>query len=131
MIRIRKISQETELFFAVKSRRDIKNIKVIPNRHLGNSPLVSKKIAVLAHQEDCTHVAYHRDEDNKGYTEMRHQVQSYLADAQTLGLKCIAIVPMHMTDSFADIAEASDPDVLKGRCPISFGQFFDDMQSFI
>ena len=34
-------------------------------------------------------------------------------------------------DTYAQIAENTDIDVLKTRCPESFGQFYTDMQSFI
>ena len=34
-------------------------------------------------------------------------------------------------DTYAQIAENTDIDVLKNRCPESFGQFYTDMQSFI
>jgi hypothetical protein len=34
-------------------------------------------------------------------------------------------------DTYAQIAENSDIGTLKGRCPVGFGQFCADMQTFI
>jgi hypothetical protein len=184
-ILMRKFTTGTELFFVVKSRKDIKNIKLIPNRKYDINTAASKKIALLANNEHCPHVAYHRDEDNNGFDEMYSQIQSYFVLAERRGLKCIAIVPMHMTESWLlsdsaaypsalispklpakpeklwgnkntdghpkmcinnilkqfhleastdtlnDIAEASDLNVMKARCPVSFGQFYNDMQDYV
>jgi hypothetical protein len=34
-------------------------------------------------------------------------------------------------ETYADIAKGINPDVVREKCPISFGQFYEDMQSFI
>jgi hypothetical protein len=37
----------------------------------------------------------------------------------------------HKSDTYAQIAEASDIEVVKKRCPVSFGQFYADVHVFI
>jgi hypothetical protein len=183
-ILIQKTSLNTNLDFVVKTRQDIKAIRN-KKKYLNKQEQTSIRLALLAKQEDCTHIAYHRDEDNKGLDEKYKEVQEYFADARRKEINCLAIVPMRMTESwlladkdafpskpinpklpvkpeeiwgnkgadthpkkciervlrqfhlmpcsevFSEIAEKSSIETLRARCPESFGQFYNDMQTFI
>ena len=184
---IRKLTRSERLDFAVKSRSDIKRFALIPSpsRYTPKEQIKAKKIAAIATHENCSHIAYHRDEDNNGFEEMYAQVSSYFSVAKDIGYKCLAIIPMHMTESwllcdaeafprlpdnpelprrpeetwgaknsdkhpkkylervlkqyhlqpsvetYCEIAEKSRAEVVKAKCPTSFGRFCNDMESFI
>jgi hypothetical protein len=144
----------------------------------------------LAKESNCTHIAYHQDEDNKGLKKIYFQVKEYFLAAEDSGMSCLAIIPQHMTESwllsdagafeklfsrkpdnpllppkpeelwgnkytdshpkeyikkvleqynvsvspdiFTQIARHSDIEVLRKKCPESFGEkFYKDIQSFI
>jgi hypothetical protein len=186
-ILIQKTSSGINLEFVVKTRQDIKAIRN-KKKYLNKQEQTSIRLAWLAKRESCAHIAYHRDEDNKGFKEMYEQVQGYFVDAKKKEINCLAIVPMHMTESwlladkdafpnkpinpelpvkpeetwgnkganthpkkylervltqfpqyknqilsevYAELAANSNIAVLRQRCPESFGQFYNDMQSFI
>jgi hypothetical protein len=186
---IKKVSPVGNLTFVVKTRQDLKSTIKLYKHYYGKQTTNSKKLAIAANNENCTHIAYHRDEDSKGLKEMYDQVQGYFEDAKKKGINCIAIVPMHMTENwlladknaypaipvnpelpsrpeetwgskgtdthpkkylervlaqfpqykkqalskvYAEIAEKSDIEILRRRCPESFDKkFYMDMQSFI
>ena len=110
---MRQLAVGSELSFAIKGRRDIKNVKLIPRGFEGQDSLKAKKLAALAQQEKCEHIAYHRDEDNNGFDAMYCQVQDYLSVAKENGIQCIAIVPMHMTESWLLTDERAFPETPK------------------
>jgi hypothetical protein len=97
---IRKIAKNEELVFVVKTRHDIKNAVKLRKRFYGKQETTSLKLVALAKQENCTHIAYHRDEDANGFEAMYQQVQEYFAEPEKNNQKCLAIVPMHMTESW-------------------------------
>ncbi|MDR0330765.1 MAG: DUF4276 family protein [Chitinispirillales bacterium] len=176
----------TNLSFVVKKSSDLKNIGTLPRKGYQNAKNAKAiKLAQMAKQEDCLHIVYHRDEDNKGFKSKYDEVLEYFTAAQEKGVPCLAIVPMHMTESWllsdagafpkipdspklpnkpeetwggkgtdthpkkylsrvleqfhmlpsaeicADIAEKMDVEVVRKQCPISFGQFYEDMKGFI
>jgi hypothetical protein len=188
-ILIRKASACNDISFIVKRRQDFKAISV-RKKYLNRQQMTSLRLAILAQKENCTHIAYHRDEDNNGLDEMYNQIRGYFKDVEANRIPCLAIVPQHMTESwllsdetafekvfgkkpitpvlplkpeeiwgnkgtgnhpknylkrvleqyhtegnsviYAKIAEHSDVDVLRKRCPKSFGsKFHKDMQTFI
>jgi hypothetical protein len=184
---IKKLSQRNDIVFIVVKRQDFMRIPVRKG-FLGKSGITSRRLALLAKEKKCTHIAFHRDEDNKGFKNKYNEVHHYFADAVKSGIQCIAIVPQHMTEnwlladksawkavydafptkpplpakpeelwgakntenhpkkymeqvftqfhaasspeSYAEIAEASNTETLRAQCPISFGQFYTDMQNF-
>jgi hypothetical protein len=186
---IKKISACGDLTFVVKRRQDLKAI-AIRKTYLSKQRITSLRLAILAQKEKCTHIAYHRDEDNNGLDEMYNQIKGYFIDAESHNIVCLAIVPKHMTESwllsdeiafeqvfgkkpvspalpskpeetwgnkgtdnhpkkylervlrqyhiegnadiYAKIAEHSDIDVLRRRCPESFDdKFYTDTQAFL
>jgi hypothetical protein len=187
-ILIQKTSFDINLEFVVKTRQDIKAIRN-KKKYLNKQEQTSIRLAFLAKRESCTHIAYHRDEDNNGLKKMYGQVQGYFAEAEKKGISCLAIVPMHMTESwlladkdafpskpidpelpakpeetwgnkganthpkkylervltqfsqykkqtlsevYVEIAENSNIEVLRQRCPESFDKkFYSDMQTFL
>jgi hypothetical protein len=188
-ILIKKVSKIDNLTFVTKTRQELKNTVKFHKRYYSKQEANSRKILIAANKENCTHIAYHRDEDNKGLKEIHQQAQGYFEDAKKKGINCIAIIPMHMTESwlladknafptapknpalpakpketwgnkgtdshpkkylerilaqfpqyknrtlsdvYAEIAENSDIEILRQRCPESFDRkFCSDMQSFI
>jgi hypothetical protein len=56
--------------------------------------MTSLRLALLARTENCTHIAYHRNEDNNGFEAMYQQVKEYFAEPEKNHQKCLAIVPM-------------------------------------
>jgi hypothetical protein len=98
-ILIKKTSGRNDLNFVVKQRRDLKTIS-IRKKYLNKQQMTSLRLARLAQKEKCTHIAYHRDEDNKGFAEMYDQVKAYFKDAEANNTSCLAIVPQHMTESW-------------------------------
>lgn len=184
---IKKLAPSKELSFSVKERSDIKRFTLAPSpgRFTPKDQIKAKKLAAIAKIEDCLHIAYHRDEDNNGFEEMYTQVHSYFTVAESVGIRCIAIVPQHMTeswllsdagafsktpdnpalpntpeetwgnkdsdrhpkkylkrvlsqfhlapsaDTYRDIAEDSCVEVVRTRCPKSFGRLCDDIKGFL
>ncbi|MDR1046799.1 MAG: DUF4276 family protein [Treponema sp.] len=98
-ILIKKTSGRNDLNFVVKQRRDLKAIS-IRKKYLNKQQMTSLRLVWLAQKEKCTHIAYHRDEDNKGLGEMYDQVKGYFKDAEANKTSCLAIVPQHMTESW-------------------------------
>lgn len=184
-ILMHKLADGQELIFVVKTRGDIKRFPILPNKFENKSKLKAKKLAALAQKEKCTHIAYHRDEDNNGFDAMYKQVHEYFIDAESKGKHCLAIVPMHMTenwlladegafptkpvspalprhpettwgdkgsdthpkkylqnvlkqfhmkssaDTYVEIAQKIDIDVLLQKCSVSFRRFSEDMKRFV
>ena len=99
---IKKLTQNDTLSFSVKTRGDIKRFSLVPlpGNFAPKERIYAKRLAAVAKTEGCEYIAYHRDEDNKGFTEMYAQVQSYFSIAKCSGIKCLAIVPKHMTESW-------------------------------
>jgi hypothetical protein len=187
---IEKVSGNRALVFVVRTRQEIKKYGKLRRRFAGKQAITSLRLHIAAKQEGCTHIAYHRDEDNNGFAEMYAQLQGYFTEAKAQQVKCLAIVPKPMTESwlladknayraifekepsqpalpskpeelwgkkgtdnhpkkylervltqyqyhgslpeiYTAIAKASDTEIVKERCPISFGQFCADMQGFL
>jgi hypothetical protein len=99
-ILMRKLAGGVELSFAVRGRADIKKIQLLSRKFERPDILKAIKLAALAQREECKHIAYHRDEDNNGFDAMYRQVHDYFTVAEENGLRCIAIIPTHMTESW-------------------------------
>ena len=185
---INRFSPVEDLKYVIKNRGDIKKVPVFGSKHSKHST-ISRKLAELARGQGCRCIAYHQDEDNKGFANIYNKIQSYFSAANEKSISCIAIVPKHMTESwllsdakayeqafgkkpenpglpskpeltwgnkwtekhpkkyisrvlsqynekvtpenYTKIAVNSDVNVIRSRCPKSFGQFYSDMQSFI
>jgi hypothetical protein len=185
---IKNTAGRNDIDFIVKTRKEVRAVSA-KKKYIGKREMTSIRLALLAKTNGCNHIAYHRDEDNNGLQEMYQQVQGYFEDAKRKGINCIAIVPMHMTESwlladinafpaepanpelppkpektwgnkgtdthpkkylervlaqfpqykkqvlsevYAEIADNSNIEILRQRCPESFGKYFySDMQSFI
>ncbi len=183
-ILIKKVSKVQNIEFATKSRQDIAAVRVKNVDSKNNK--IAKALSTLADKENCTFIAFHRDEDNNGFEEMYNQVEAFLRILrENPNYKCISIVPMHMTeswlladerafdsvpkkpklpkdpedtwgnkgtanhpkkylervlaqfqkspssDTYAEIARKCEVEVLKEKCSISFGRFYNDMQAFL
>jgi hypothetical protein len=96
---IRKASKNEALVFITKRRQDIRKYVLLDGKYRKH-PTVSRKLAQLAKVSNCTHIAYHQDEDNKGLEEIYHQVEGYFPAAKERGISCLAIVPQHMTENW-------------------------------
>jgi hypothetical protein len=96
---IRKASKKQDIAFIIKKRRDMKNLTLLGGKYSAYSS-TSRKLAQLAKMSNCTHIAYHRDEDNRGLENMHHEVEEYFAAAKDRGMSCLAIIPQHMTESW-------------------------------
>jgi hypothetical protein len=96
---IKKLSSVSDLCFNIKKRNDIQGIKILGPKY-SNHSAVSRKIAQLAKSINCNFIAYHQDEDNKGFEYMYGKVKSYFSLSEEKGMTCIAIVPQHMTESW-------------------------------
>jgi hypothetical protein len=188
-ILIRKVSGHNDILFVVLKGDDLKKVPVRKG-FLGKDVITSRRLAILARRHKCTHLAWHRDEDNKGLELRYDEIHKYFIDAKKDGVNCLAIIPQRMTESwllsdekafaqlfgnkptvtalpskpeeiwgnkgtenhpkrylervlnqyhstspsetFMDIAEQSDINVIRERCPESFDKkFYTDMQSFI
>jgi hypothetical protein len=55
---------------------DIKNAVKLRKRFYEKQETTSLKLVALAKQENCTHIAYHRDEDNNGFEAMYHKIHT-------------------------------------------------------
>jgi hypothetical protein len=176
---IRKIAADIPISFVVITREDLQRFTLTKyaSREL--------KLAGIARREGCEYIAYHQDEDHQGFDVIYDKVHSYFSKAEEKGIRCLAIVPMHMTESwllsdrnafpkvpsspklpnkpeetwgkkddpshpkrylelvlrqfdeqanevsYKEIAQKSDISVLKVRCPVSFGKFYEDMRVFL
>lgn len=98
-ILMRKCVGDAELVFHVKTRQDIKRFSLL-RKGTNKSESTAIKLAAIARRENCRHVVWHRDEDNRGYAEMVAQVEEYFTAAKEKGMKCLAAVPVHMTESW-------------------------------
>jgi hypothetical protein len=98
-ILIRNASGRSDLSFIVKRRQDLKAVSV-RKKYLNKQRMTSLRLAIMARQEKCTHIAYHRDEDNKGLDEMYNQIKECFREAEAHNMLCLAIVPQHMTESW-------------------------------
>jgi hypothetical protein len=113
-ILIKKTSGRNDLNFVVKQRQDLKAIS-IRKKYLNKQQMTSLRLAWLAQKEKCSHIAYHRDEDNKGLDEMYDQVKGYFKDAEAHKMPCLAIVPRHMTESWLLSDENAFKQVFKSK----------------
>ncbi len=173
-------------FIVIPSSRIKKSISLFSKRKIESAVMKkSRALAQVAKDNNCTHIVYHRDEDYNGYLNMRNQVESYFSVAIAGGMKCIAVIPKHMTeswllscpgsfpkipvnpslpknpenlprdpdspnhpknyirkilqqfnmkanaDTFTEIANKIDIEVIRRQCPESFEPFYLDMQNFI
>jgi uncharacterized protein YceK len=182
---IRRCLDADSVEFKVASRKDIKDVSLLScKRRLSDIDAQKEKLARLAVMEGCACVAYHMDEDNKGFNERYAHVQAVLEVSREKGLRCMAIVPMHMLESwlmcdddafpckpsrpclpkhpetawgakqdtesdypkhclhrvlgqfdrapsaeeFAELASKISLDILKRKCPVSFGKFCEDIK---
>jgi hypothetical protein len=96
---IRKTSKKQEITFVIKKRQDMKKVTMLGGKYSKYSP-TSRKLAQLAKASKCTHIAYHRDEDNRGLENMHHEVEKYFTAAKDHGMSCLAMIPQHMTESW-------------------------------
>jgi hypothetical protein len=96
---IRKVSKVEDIIFIIKRRQDMRKCVLLNGRYRKYSPQ-SRKLAQLAKDSNCTHIAYHRDEDNKGLENIYHQVTEYFQAAKDHGMSCLAIIPQHMTENW-------------------------------
>jgi hypothetical protein len=99
-ILMRKLAGELDLSFTVRGRADIRNVQLLPRKFERPDILKARKLAALARREECKHIAYHRDEDNNGFGAMYRRVHGYFTVAAEKGMRCIAIIPMHMTEGW-------------------------------
>jgi len=98
---LQKLALGNPLVFVVKKRADIERFQVYPSKKFASAPQKkARKLAAMAQQAGCRHIAYHRDEDNEGFQTGYDQVRSYFAIAEAKGMRCLAIVPMHMTENW-------------------------------
>jgi hypothetical protein len=112
---IRKVSRYNDIVFIVIKRQDLKAISIRKGCR-GRDDVTSLRLAFLARQHQCTHIAYHRDEDNKGLQEKYDEVQKYFMDARKRNLNCLAIIPMHMTESWL-LADKNAYKIIYGSIP--------------
>lgn len=98
-ILIKKTAGRNDIDFIIKTRKEIRAVSA-KKKYIGKREMTSIRLALIAKNKNCTHIAYHRDEDNKGLKEMYEQVQGYFEDAKKKGINCLAIVPIHMTESW-------------------------------
>lgn len=95
-ILMKKCSGDAVLDITVKTRADIRDFRVLKCAN----PYAAK-VAGIAQKEKCTHIACHRDEDGNGFDTVYRQVhEQCLSVAANTKMKCIAIVPMRMTESW-------------------------------
>ena len=165
-----------ECDFTVKTRKDIDKITLLgKERPKLDKDAPPAKLYKAARINDCTHIAYHRDEDHRGLEEIRSEVNKNFIKSRDKGLQCLIIVPQRMIESwllsdknafsdnvklpslpeeiwgdkgtfnhpkkwieralkamfkessaetFAYIAENSDIDVIRQKCPKSFDEHF-------
>ena len=178
---LQKLAHDQKLCFVTKKRRDIEEFRVYTRKYEAKEHYIGRKLAAIARQEECKYIAYHRDEDNKGFDNIYNTVHSYFTVAKEGEISCLAIVPMHMTeswllsdadafpsnpcnpalpkhpektwgkkgsdrhpkkylervlrqfnsqpcaDTYSEIADKSCVEVIRKRCPISFGKLNDDI----
>ena len=181
-ILIRKIanreSSGAECKFTVRTRKDIDKITLLgKERPKLDKDAPPAKLYKAARINECTHIAYHRDEDHRGLDDIRTEVDKNFTKSKDCGLHCLIIVPQRMIESwllsdknaykddtqlpskpeeiwgdkgsfnhpkkwieralkamfmepsaktYAYIAENSDIDVIRQKCPESFGKYFFD-----
>lgn len=77
--------------------------------HKGRSKGTNKGtyLLKLAAEKDCTHIAYHRDEDGIGFKKAYRQVESCFELPKSKNKRCISIIPQRMTENWllADIGK--------------------------
>lgn len=185
---IRKILPNINWDFVPKSRKNISDFK-IQRKTKSKKEKRALQLAALAKKENCYHIVYHRDEDNKGFEAIYEEVEALFEIARAKEYHCIALVPMHMTESwlladksafekvysrqpsvpslpakpeeiwgekgtdkhpkkymekvlkqfnanscteiYVEIAQNCDLDVLRQKCPVSFGRFCKAIAAFI
>jgi hypothetical protein len=96
---IRKASNTKDITFISKQRQDIRKCVLLGGKY-GKYPAKSRKLAQLAKKANCTHIAYHQDEDKKGLEKIYLQVEEYFLATRDRGMSCLAIVPQHMTENW-------------------------------
>lgn len=101
-ILLQKLINNETLDMVTKTRHDIRNFVLLPNPHKYSHgvPLKAKKLSAMAKLENCEYMAYHRDEDNNGFEAIYEQVKKYFTVAEEKGIRCLAVVPMHMIESW-------------------------------
>ena len=96
---MRKCVASKELSFVVKTRGDVKDFRLF-RKGINKTDRTAIAIAGMAQKESCRHIAYHHDEDNQGFDVMVAQVEAFFSVARKSGMKCVAIIPQHMTESW-------------------------------
>lgn len=99
---LQKLAENITIMCISKKRSDIEHFRLLPpkrnfERH---QHITARRLAAITQYEECDFIAYHRDEDNKGFQEMYAQVKGNFTVAEEKGIPCLAIVPMHMTESW-------------------------------
>ena len=97
LIKITEPSQDFD--FVTKSRKDIHNFR-LQRKVISRNKAQALRLAGLAQKEDCRYIVYHRDEDNRGFEEIYGQVEELFSVAREHGYRCLAVIPMHMTESW-------------------------------
>lgn len=97
-----------EISIIPKTRADVKSVNLLKRKQFINPH--ADKLAALTHKEGCSHLAYHQDEDNKGFLEIYSQVHELFSAAKEKGIRCLAIVPKHMTESWLLADENAFPE---------------------
>ncbi len=92
-------------FIIIPSSQIMKHTAVFGQRvAVSRDTLKARALAQMAKDKKCDHIAYHRDEDHKGFDAMYAQVEDFLKIAREIGkkegLRCITIIPQHMTESW-------------------------------
>jgi hypothetical protein len=96
---IKKVTCYDDMIFVILKRDDLRNISVRKG-FWGKDVITSRRLAILTREKRCTHLVWHRDEDNKGLENKYEEVHKYFINAKKNGVKCLAIVPQHMTESW-------------------------------
>jgi hypothetical protein len=78
---LQKLASEETLCFVIRKRGDIKRFALIPNpnKFAPRNLVTGRKLAAIAQKEECVCIAYHRDEDNKGFENVYSQIRGYFS----------------------------------------------------
>lgn len=113
-ILIKKVSEQEDLTFSIAKRNDLRKITLL-RRSIGKKAK-GTRLAFLAQKRDCSYIAYHQDEDNRGFQEIYRQVRENLKIAAEKGKVCLAIIPMHTMESWLLSDEKGFPSIPKSPC---------------
>ncbi|MHB9291033.1 hypothetical protein Holit_00103 [Hollandina sp. SP2] len=124
----RKIYHDTKDAFAAANVPDnIKRLAIVP-KEMTESWLLADVKAINALEDGTGHVNQSPNPEtlwgNKDDPDSNYPKNYLKRNLEELGIDS-------NRDTYTKIAEKSDIEVLKRRCPESFGQFYADMQSFI